>query len=696
MAAKELVFDVDARQSLLAGVEKLARAVKATLGPRGRNAVLDKSWGGPTVTKDGVSVAEEIELKNKAENMGALLVKEAASKTSDAAGDGTTTATVLAEALFREGLRHIAAGVDANALIRGMKAAVETATATIDSLATPVKGKADIQNVATISANNDAAIGKIMADAFEKVGKDGVITVEEGKSLDTIVDVVEGMQFDRGYLSPNFVTDPDAMKVKFDKCLVLIHEDKIDSITKLVPVLEKVMASKKPLLIIAEEVSGEALATLVINKLRGTLQVCAVKAPGYGDRRKAMLEDIAILTGATAIMKDLGKELDKVEIADLGLAKRIEVDAENTTIIEGAGDTKQIQARIAQIRNEIEKADSDYDREKLQERLAKLAGGVAVVKVGAASEAELKEKKARIEDALHATRAAVAEGIVPGGGVSFIRARKALENLKEYSRVFGKEGREDDKTSDEVGRNKFDYAAGIRTVVTALSVPLHTIAENAGAKGSVVVSKVMEGGNGKASANFGYNALTEEYGDLVQMGVITPAKVDRMALQNAASVATVLLAADCIITSKPEEKGDGHGHGGGGMGGMGGWAAACRAWAAWVAWEGWGAWASEPLIHDLGAAHHHAQLPREGRSHERRTRGAARGALRGAGAAARREVRGRGHAHEGRAVPVPAGQERPAGAGGPDGAARGPARPARGHRGPGPHGTPARGEHRRL
>jgi chaperonin GroEL len=555
MAAKELVFDVDARQSLLAGVEKLARAVKATLGPRGRNAVLDKSWGGPTVTKDGVSVAEEIELKNKAENMGALLVKEAASKTSDAAGDGTTTATVLAEALFREGLRHIAAGVDANALIRGMKAAVETATKTIDSLATPVKGKADIQNVATISANNDPEIGKIMADAFEKVGKDGVITVEEGKSLETVVEVVEGMQFDRGYLSPNFVTDAESMKCVFEKCLVLVHEDKIDSVTKLVPLLEKVMASKKPLLIIAEEVSGEALATLVINKLRGTLQVCAVKAPGYGDRRKAMLEDIAILTGATAIMKDLGKELDKVEISDLGLAKRIEVDSENTTIIEGAGDTKAIQARIAQIRQEIEKSDSDYDREKLQERLAKLAGGVAVVKVGAASEAELKEKKARIEDALHATRAAVAEGIVPGGGVSFLRARKAVEEMKEYVRVFGKtDDKSDDKTVEEVGRSKFDFAAGIRTVVTALAVPTYTIAENAGVKGSVVVNKVLEGGTGKNAANYGYNALTDEYGDLVQMGVITPAKVDRMALQNAASVATVLLAADCIITSKPEEK----------------------------------------------------------------------------------------------------------------------------------------------
>jgi chaperonin GroEL len=572
MPAKELVFDVDARQSLLAGVEKLARAVKATLGPRGRNAVLDKSWGGPTVTKDGVSVAEEIELANKAENMGAKLVKEAASKTSDEAGDGTTTATVLAEALFREGLRHIAAGVDANALVRGMKAAVETSVKAINDMATPIKGKQDIQNVAAISANNDMEIGKIMADAFEKVGKDGVITVEEGKNIDTVVDVVEGMQFDRGFLSPNFVTDPDAMKVELEKCLILVHEDKIESVQKLVPLLEQVMKAKKPLLIIAEDVTGEALSTLVINKLRGTLQVCAVKAPGYGDRRKAMLEDIAILTGATAVMKDLGLELDKVEIGHLGMAKKIEVDADNTTIIEGAGDTKAIKGRIEQIRKEIENTTSDYDREKLQERLAKLAGGVAQVKVGAASEAELKEKKARIEDALHATRAAVAEGIVPGGGVSFIRARKAIENMKEYKQVFGKAGTtSDDKTSEDVGRFTFDFAAGLRTVYTALAVPLQTLADNAGVKGSVVVQKVSEGGSGKNANNFGFNALTLEYGDLILDGVITPAKVDRSALQNAASVATVLLAADCIVTSKPEPKEAAPAGGGmSGMGGMGG------------------------------------------------------------------------------------------------------------------------------
>jgi chaperonin GroEL len=552
MAAKELTFDIEARQALLAGVEKLAKAVKATLGPRGRNAVIDKSWGGPTVTKDGVTVAEEIELRNKAENMGAMLVKQAASKTSDDAGDGTTTATVLAEALFREGLKYIAAGVDANALVRGMKQAVITASKAIDDLAVPVKGKADIQNVAAISANNDAEVGKIMADAFDRVGKDGVITVEEGKSLETEVTVVEGMQFDRGFLSPNFVTNVDDMKVELEKCLVLIHEDKIDSVSKLVPLLEKVMQAKKPLLIIAEDITGEALSTLVINKLRGTLQVAAVKAPGYGDRRKAMLEDIAILTGATAIMKDLGIELDKVEIKHLGMAKKLEIDADNTTIIEGAGDNKSIQARIAQIKSEIDRTTSDYDREKLQERLAKLAGGVAQVNVGAASEAELKEKKARVEDALHATRAALAEGIVPGGGTSFIRARAAIEKLKEFKAVFGKAAQSEDLSADEVGRVKYDYAAGLNVVFQALGVPLRTIADNAGVKGTVVLSKVSE----SKEPGFGFNALTEEYGNLLDMGVITPAKVDRLALQNAASVATILLSADCIITEKAEPKGE--------------------------------------------------------------------------------------------------------------------------------------------
>jgi len=572
MPAKELVFDLDARQALASGVEKLARAVKSTLGPRGRMGVLDKSWGGPTVTKDGVSVAEEIELRDKNENMGVMLVKQAASKTSDDAGDGTTTATVLAEALFSEGLKFITSGVDANAVVRGMKHGVDLVAKEIARLSRPVEGKADIQAVAAISANNDAEIGKIMADAFDKVGKDGVITVEEGKNIDTTVEVVEGMQFDRGYLSPNFVTNVDDMKVEFDKCLVLIHEDKIDSIQKLVPLLEKVMQAKKPLLIVAEDVTGEALSTLVINKLRGTLQVVAVKAPGYGDRRKAMLEDIAVLTGGKPIMKDLGIDLDQVTLKDLGMAKKVEIDSENTLILEGAGSTKDIQARIEQIRREIENTTSDYDREKLQERLAKLAGGVAQINVGAASEAELKEKKARVEDALHATRAAVAEGIVPGGGVSFIRARAVIEKNKEWKAVFGKS---EEVTADEIGHAKFDYAAGMEVVRRALEVPLRTIADNAGAKGTVVVSKVAQG-DAKIGASFGFNALTLEYGDLLKQGVLTPAKVDRSALQNASSVATILLTADCIITEKKEPKGHDHdhGHGGGGgmpgMGGMGG------------------------------------------------------------------------------------------------------------------------------
>ncbi len=578
MAVKELTFDVEARQALLAGVEKLARAVKSTLGPRGRNAILDKSWGGPTVTKDGVSVAEEIELRDKAQNMGARLVKEAASKSSDDAGDGTTTATVLAEALFREGLKYVAAGVDANQLVRGMRKAVETASADIKKLAKPIDKSpksGDVQNIATISANNDPTVGKVIADAFAKVGNDGVITIEEGKSQDTTVDVVEGMQFDRGFLSPNFVTNVDDMTCAFDKALVLIHEDKIESVSKLVPLLEKVMQAKKPLLIIAEDVAGEALSTLVINKLRGTLQVCAVKAPGYGDRRKAMLEDIAVLTGATPVMKDIGMELDKVELAHLGMAKKVEIDADNTTIIEGAGGTKDIQGRIEQIRREIDATTSDYDREKLQERLAKLSGGVAQINVGAASEAELKEKKARFEDALHATRAAVAEGVVPGGGVSFIRARKAVAALKEHKAVYGGPSRGDDKTADEVGHYKYDFAAGIDVVYKALAVPAQTIADNAGEKGTVVAAKVEEGG--EKNPAFGFNALTLEYGDMLKQGVLTPAKVDLCALQNACSVATVLLTADCLITEKAKDGDDhdhDHGHGGGGgmpgMGGMGG------------------------------------------------------------------------------------------------------------------------------
>jgi chaperonin GroEL len=543
MAVKDLAFDADARKSLLAGVEKLANAVKSTLGPRGRNAVLDKSWGGPTVTKDGVTVAEEIELRHKVENMGAQLVKEAASKTSDNAGDGTTTATVLAEALFKSGLRQLASGADANALVRGMHKAVHGVVDNIQSMAKPVQDK--IADVAAISANNDMEIGKIMAEAFDKVGKDGVITVEEGKGLDTYVDVVEGMQFDRGYLSPNFVTNPEEMLVEIDKPLILIHEDKIDSVQKIVPLLEKVMEAKKPLLIIAEDITGEALSTLVINKLRGVLQVCAVKAPGYGDRRKAMLQDLAVLTGADPIMKDLGTELDQVKLSQLGRAKKITVNGDNTTIIEGAGSTKDIQERITQIRREIENTDSSYDREKLQERLAKLAGGVAQINVGAGSEAELKEKKARVEDALHATRAAVEEGIVPGGGVSFIRSIGVLDKVRSNVR----------------GDEKF----GVDVVAEALCIPTETIANNAGAKGSVVVAKVAEG-----KGNFGYNALTDTYGDLVKDGVITPAKVDRTALQNAASVAGLLLTCDCIVTESPDHKEEAPAGAGGGMDGMGG------------------------------------------------------------------------------------------------------------------------------
>ncbi len=553
MAVKELAFDTEARKSLLLGVEKLSAAVKSTLGPRGRSAVLDKSWGGPTVTKDGVTVAEEIELRDKVQNMGAQLVKEAASKTSDDAGDGTTTATVFAEALFKAGLKQVAAGADANALVRGIQYGVKAVVEEITTMAKPVRDR--IADVAAISANNDEAIGKIMAEAFNKVGKDGVITVEEGKGLDTYVDVVEGMQFDRGYLSPNFVTNPDEMEAVLDKPLVLIHEDKIDSVQKIVPFLEKVMEAKKPLLIIAEDITGEALSTLVINKLRGVLQVAAVKAPAFGDRRKAMLQDIAILTGADPIMKDLGVELDKVTMKQLGQAKKVTLDSDKTTIIEGAGSTKAIQDRIAQIRREIELTDSSYDQEKLQERLAKLAGGVAQINVGAGSEAELKEKKARVEDALHATRAAVDEGIVPGGGVSFLRAIPALEKARKNVR----------------GDEKF----GVDIVEEALSCPLQTIADNAGEKGSVVVAKVQE-----KTGDFGFNALTLQYAKLLDDGVITPAKVDRTALQNAASVAGLLLTCDCIVTEAPKDEEpampggapgmDGMGGMGGGMPGMGG------------------------------------------------------------------------------------------------------------------------------
>jgi len=550
MTVKNLAFDSEARKKMLQGVEKLARAVKSTLGPRGRNAILDKAWGGPTVTKDGVTVAEEIELRDKIENQGAQLVKEVASKTSDDAGDGTTTATVLAEAIFKNGLRHLASGCDANKMVRGIHKAVASVTKSINDMSQSVED--NIEAVATISANNDPDVGKIMSEAFSKVGKDGVITVEEGKVLETTVDVIEGMQFDRGFLSPNFVTDVDNMTTILEKPLILIYEDKIDSAKQIVPLLEKVMESKRSLVIIAEDISGEALSTLVINKLRGVLQVVAVKAPGYGDRRKAMLEDIAVLTGGEALMKDLGIDIEKVSLTQLGQAKKIEVTNKETTIMEGAGTSKEIQNQIGRIRSEIERSTSDYDREKLQERLAKLAGGIAQINVGAASEVELKERKARVEDALHATRAAIEEGIVPGGGVSFIRSIDAL--LKAKSSVRG------------------DEKIGFDVVRDALTLPLQTIADNAGAKGSVVVAKVSEmlGSNG-------FNALTLEYCDLLKDGVITPAKVDRCALQNAASVACLMLSTDCIITAVPSDEDDHVAAGGmggmdpmGGMGGMGG------------------------------------------------------------------------------------------------------------------------------
>ncbi|MCH7870865.1 MAG: chaperonin GroEL [Planctomycetes bacterium] len=539
MAAKQLAYEEDARKALLAGVEKLSSAVKSTFGPRGRSAILDKGWGAPTVTKDGVTVAEEIELHDKYENCGAQLVKEAATKTSDTAGDGTTTATILAEAIFREGLKQVVAGFDANAINRGIDAATRKVTEALAELSRPVSAKKadDIINIASISANNDIAIGEIMAQCYERVGKDGVITVEEGKSLDTTFDVVEGMQFDRGYLSPHFVTDPDNMEVALDKAFVLIHEEKISNVGKLVPLLEKIAKAKRPLLIIAEDVEGEALATLVVNKLRGIVNVAAVKAPGYGDRRKAMMEDIAVLTGGKAIFKDLGIELDSIEISDLGQAKKIRIDSDNTTIIEGAGDSSAIKGRIDMIRREIENTTSDYDREKLQERLAKLAGGVAQINVGAATEAELKERKARVEDALHATRAAIQEGIVPGGGVALVRAASALDGFKI-------------KGDGE--------KVGVAVLRRALTAPLRQIAANAGAEPAVVLKKVSS-----KSGAFGYNADTDSYGDMIKQGVIDPTKVVRSALENAASVARILLSTACLITDKPKKDDD---DGGGGMG----------------------------------------------------------------------------------------------------------------------------------
>ncbi|MCK5172296.1 MAG: chaperonin GroEL [Planctomycetes bacterium] len=545
MAVKDLTFQSDARTALLTGVEKLAAAVKSTLGPRGRNAIIDKGWGGPTVTKDGVTVAEEIDLVDKAENMGAKLVREAASKTSKIAGDGTTTATVLTEAIFREAFRNLAAGADAMALNRGIQKAVVAATEQLGKLAKPIDiaKKDDIVNIASISANNDMVIGKRMAEAFMKVGKDGVITVEEGKGLETTVDYVEGMQFDRGYLSPHFVTDQDNMTCELAKPYILIFEEKIGNVGKIVPLLEEVSKSKRPLLIIAEDVEGEALATLVVNKLRGILQIAAVKAPGYGDRRKAMLEDIATLTGAEPIFKDLGIELDTVKIGQLGQAKKITIDNDNTIIVEGAGSEKAIKGRINQIRSEIEITTSEYDREKLQERLAKLTGGVAQINVGAASETELKEKKARIEDALHATRAAIEEGIIAGGGVALIRCIEAVNALKL----------------------KGDEKTGARIIAGAIKMPCYQIADNAGAIGNIVVNTVAEGKGG-----FGYNADKDKYEDLIAVGVIDPVKVTRIALQNSASVAGLLLTTDCVVTEKPGEDAGAGAPGGGMPGGMGG------------------------------------------------------------------------------------------------------------------------------
>src|SRR4051812_33197852 len=544
MAAKQLIFDETARHSLLKGVQKLARAVTATLGPKGRNVVLDKKFGSPTVTKDGVTVAKEIELEDPYENMGAQMVREVASKTSDTAGDGTTTATVLAEAIFREGLKNVTAGASPISLQRGIQKAVDAAVEQLAKIAKKVKDKEEIKQVATVSANWDETIGEIIADAMDKVGKDGTITVEEAKSIETTLDVVEGMQFDKGYLSPYFVTDAEAMEAKLQDAYVLNYEKKISSLKDLLPILEKIAKSGKPLLIIAEEVEGEALATLVVNKLRGTLNVCAVKAPGFGDRRKAMLEDIAILTGGKCITEDLGIKLENIALEDLGRAKSIVIDKENTTIVEGSGKSSEIQGRVGQIRRQIEETTSDYDREKLQERLAKLAGGVAVINVGAATESEMKEKKARVEDALHATRAAVEEGIVPGGGVALLRCIGAIDALKL-------EG---------------DEQIGVDIVKRAIESPLRSLAANAGVEGSIIVQEVK-----RRKGNFGYTVATGEYVDLVKAGVVDPKKVTRTALQNAASIAGLLLTTECLITEVPEKEkaAPAGGHGGhGGMGGM--------------------------------------------------------------------------------------------------------------------------------
>jgi len=543
MPAKQLQFDEAARQALLRGVEKLARAVKATLGPSGRNVILDKKFGSPTITKDGVTVAKEIELECPYENMGAQLVREVASKTSDIAGDGTTTATVLAEAIYKEGLKNVTAGANPTSLQRGINKAVAAIVEELAKISKKVSDRTEIAQVATVSANWDVTIGTIIADAMDKVGKDGTITVEEAKTIETTLDVVEGMQFDKGYLSPYFVTNAEAMEVILENAYILIFEKKVSSLKDLLPLLEKVAKSGRPLLIIAEDVEGEALATLVVNKLRGTLQVCAVKAPGFGDRRKAMMEDIAVLTGGQSISEDLGIKLESVTVEQLGKAKRVTIDKENTTIVEGEGKQADIQGRVNLIRRQIEETTSDYDREKLQERLAKLAGGVAVINVGAATETEMKEKKARVEDALHATRAAVEEGIVPGGGTALIRAQKVLDTLKL-------EG---------------DEKIGLEIIRRAVEAPLRQLANNAGQEGALIVQEVK-----KRKGNEGYNVATSEYVDLVKAGVVDPTKVTRSALQNAASISGLLLTTECVVTEVPEKDKPAMPPGGGGMGGMGG------------------------------------------------------------------------------------------------------------------------------
>jgi chaperonin GroEL len=527
MPAKQLIYRESARQRMLDGVEKLARAVKVTLGPKGRNVVLDKKWGAPTITKDGVTVAKEIELEDRFENMGAQMVREVASKTSDVAGDGTTTATVLAEAIYREGLRNVTAGANPMGLKRGIEKAVEVVIEALQQLSKPVKDKKEISQVGTIAANGDEVVGDLIAEAMEKVGKDGVITVEEAKAIETSLEVVEGMQFDRGYLSPYFVTNPEKMEAVLDEPYLLIHEKKIAVLRDLLPLLEKLAQTGKPLLIIAEDVEGEALATLVVNKLRGTLKVAAVKAPGYGDRRKAMLEDLAILTAGKLLSEDLGIKLENITMEDLGRAKRVVIDKENTTIVEGAGGASDIEGRVRQIRTQVEETTSDYDREKLQERLAKLVGGVAVIKVGAATETEMKEKKARVEDALNATRAAVEEGVIPGGGVGLVRCLAAVAGLKLDG----------------------DEAIGATIVRRALEEPIRQLAGNAGVEGSIVVQRVKEG-----SGAFGYNVATDTYEDLMAAGVVDPTKVTRSALQNAASIAALMLTTEALITELPEKK----------------------------------------------------------------------------------------------------------------------------------------------